>query len=167
MACHWPARRGRQLSVREHIELGWICNVGSEMKVRRVPLPFLPTAVHSRGRTSTASSCRPMDAFCSAEVARGPHGRNWSRLDRSREPRSGTDRRPEQRDRYFGVSAWIRTGDLVVFRISLERSPARLCRCGAVKAATVLSTRGRDVSPQSTQILPTFCDSQIPATCFS
>ena len=69
------------------------------------PADSRPPAPGSRGRTSIASSCRPIGAICSSEVARRRHGRNWSRLGRCREPRSGTDRRPEQRDRYFGVYA--------------------------------------------------------------
>ena len=70
----------------------------------RLPAP------RSRLRTPTASSCRPIGAICSSEVARRRHGRKWSRLGRSRQPRSGTDRRPEQRDRYFGVTLEFEPG---------------------------------------------------------
>jgi hypothetical protein len=50
-----------------------------------------PPAVHSRGRGSIASSCRPIGAICSSEVALQRGGRNWARLRRCRQPRSGTN----------------------------------------------------------------------------
>ena len=68
----------------------------------------------SRGRSSIRSSFRPIGAICSSEVARQRHGRNGSRLRRCRQPRSGTDRRPEQRDGDSGFYARIGTVDLLV-----------------------------------------------------
>jgi hypothetical protein len=55
----------------------------------------------------------------------------------------------------------------VVKRIGRERSSAGLGACRAKDTATMGSTRERSVSADSTQILPTCRDRQIPSTAFS
>jgi hypothetical protein len=75
----------------------WVCFEGMPargagfVRAQATPSDSRPPAPRSRGRTSSASSCRPMGAFCSSAVARRPHRRKCSRLGRSRQPRSDAD----------------------------------------------------------------------------
>jgi hypothetical protein len=77
-------------------------HVAGFVPAHATPSDSRPPAPRCRGRTSTASSCRPTGAICSSEVARRRDGRNGvPRFRHRRKPGPDADRRPEQRLSYL------------------------------------------------------------------
>ena len=98
-----------------------------------------------------------MGAICSSEVARRPHGRNWSRLGRWRQPRSGMDRRPEQKVRFFGLRFGSDAGLEMIWR----NAPNDRASLGqALQPAVRLESL--TYGARCSQILPRWCETQIP-----